>query len=96
MSTIYIAILGAVGGAIGGAVFAWIALGAKRLTALTKVIKALAHDALFTRCEDLILKGKITTDELENLNLLYEAYDDLGMNGAGRELYNRAKALPLQ
>ena len=95
-ATVSTAVLGAIGGAVGGAIFAWIALGAKRLSALTKVIKALSHDALFTRCEALISKGSITADELENLNLLFEAYDDLGMNGAGAELYNRAKALPLE
>lgn len=96
MSTISTAVLGAIGGAVGGAVFAWIALGAKRLSALTKVIRALSHDALFSRCEALILKGSITADELENLDMLYDAYSDMGMNGAGEELYNRAKALPLK
>lgn len=79
-----------------GGLVTWIVAGTKRLRALTKVIKALSHDALFTRCEQLIDKGDITKDDLENLNLLYEAYHGLGMNGAGEELYNRAKALPLK
>lgn len=96
MITISTAALGAIGGAIGGAVFAWIVLGARRLSSMTKVIKALAHDALFTRCETLIKAGNITTDELENLDLLYDAYSGLGMNGAGEELYKRCKALPLE
>lgn len=92
METIITAILAATGGAI----FTWITIGAKRLASLTKVIKALSHDALFSRCEALILKGSITTDELENLDLLYDAYSGLGMNGAGKELYERAKSLPLE
>ena len=91
METIITAILAATGGAI----FTWITIGAKRLASLTKVIKALSHDALFTRCEYLIKQGSISTDELENLDLLFDAYSGLGMNGAGKELYNRAKALPL-
>lgn len=78
-----------------GGLVTWIVGGTRRLRALTKVIKALSHDALFSRCEVLILKGSISTDELENLDMLYDAYKGLGMNGAGKELYNRCKALPL-
>ena len=81
--------------ALGGLI-TWIVTGTRRLKAVTKVIKALSHDALFSRCEALILKGNITTDELENLDMLYDAYEGLGMNGAGKELYNRCKALPLE
>ena len=79
-----------------GGLVTWIVAGTKRLRSLTKVIKALSHDALYTRCEWLIGKGSISTDDLENLNMLYEAYHGLGMNGAGEELYNRAKSLPLK
>lgn len=79
-----------------GGLVTWIVVGTKRLKSLQNVIKALSHDALFSRCEQLIGKGDITTDDLENLNLLYEAYHGLGMNGAGEELYNRAKSLPLK
>ena len=79
-----------------GGLVTWIVAGTRRLRALTKVIKALSHDALFTRCEQLLIKGNITTDELENLDLLYDAYKGLGMNGAGAELYGRCKKLPLE
>ena len=78
-----------------GGLVTWIVTGTKKLSSLQKVIKALSHDALFSRCEQLISRGSITRDDLENLNMLYEAYHDLGMNGAGEELYNRAKSLPL-
>ena len=81
--------------AICGGAVTWLVAGTRRLKSLTKVIKALSHDALFTRCEVLILKGSISTDELENLDMLYDAYKGLGMNGAGAELYNRCKTLPL-
>lgn len=91
MSTIFTAILGA----CGGAIFTALALGAKRIVGLTEAVKALSHDALFTRCEALIKKGSITTDELENLTILYAAYHKQGLNGSGEELYNRAKVLPL-
>lgn len=83
-------------GACGGAIFTWIGIGARKLASVTKVIKALSHDALFNRCEALILKGSISKSELENLDMLWDAYSGLGMNGAGSELYNRAKGLPLE
>lgn len=89
-------VITAILGACGGAVVTWIGIGARRLQSVTKVIKALSHDALFNRCEALIMKGKITKSELENLDMLWDAYSGLGMNGAGSELYNRAKALPLE
>lgn len=79
-----------------GGLITWSVAGTKRLTALQKVIKALSHDALFTRCEWLINKGDITADDLENLDMLFDAYSGLGLNGAGEELYNRAKSLPLK
>ena len=76
--------------------FAVLILGVKRIRGLVEVVKALSHDALFTRCEDLITRGQITSSELENLTVLYKAYTDQGLNGSGTELYNRAKALPLK
>ena len=92
MSTIAASILSA----LGGALFALIVLGAKRIKGLTEAVKALSHDALFTRCEDLLRRGYISSSELENLDILYQAYTDQGLNGAGTELYNRCKALPLK
>lgn len=91
MSTITASILSA----CGGAIFALLILGAKRIKGLAEAVKALSHDALFTRCEDLLRRGNITSSELENLDILYKAYTDQGLNGAGTELYNRCKALPL-
>lgn len=82
--------------ALGGFVFAAVILGAKRIKGLTEAVKALSHDALFTRCEELLRRGSITSSELENLDILYKAYTDQGLNGAGTELYNRCKSLPLE
>ena len=89
-------IISSVLSACGGALFAVLILGVKRIRGLVEVFKALSHDALFTRCEDLITRGEITSSELENLTVLYKAYTDQGLNGSGTELYNRAKALPLR
>ena len=92
MSTITTAILSAAGGLIFGLFLA----GFKRIRGLADAVKALSHDALFTRCEALIKEGEISRAELENLGILYKAYSDQGLNGTGTELYNRAKALPLR
>lgn len=89
-------IISSVLSACGGALFAVLVLGVKRIKGLVEVVKALSHDALFTRCEQHISKGEITSSELENLTILYKAYTDQGLNGTGTELYNRAKALPLK
>ena len=92
MTTVTASILSA----FGGALFAAILLGAKRVKGLAEAVKALSHDALFTRCEELLRRGTITSSELENLDILYKAYTDQGLNGAGTELYNRCKSLPLE
>lgn len=96
MITISNAALGAIGGAIGGLVFGLFIASFKRIRGLTEAVKALSHDALFTRCGDLITRGEITAAELENLTILYTAYNDQGLNGTGTELYNRCKDLPLK
>ena len=92
MVTIQTAILSAVGGLIFGIFIAF----AKKIRGITEAIKALSHDALFTRCETHIRHGEISASELENLGILYQAYRDQGLNGTGEELYNRAKSLPLK
>lgn len=89
-------ILASILSAVGGAIFAGLVLGMKRIKALGKLVKAVAHDALFARCEMLLERGYITTDELENLDMLWDAYTGLGLNGAGEELYKRCKSLPIK
>ena len=66
-----------------GGLVTWIIAGTRRLKSVTKVIKALSHDALFTRCEQLIFKGKITTDELENLDMLYDEDGEIIFENTG-------------
>lgn len=83
-------------GAIAGAFITAVTLGVKRIKGLTEAVKALSHDALFTRCEELLRRGEISSSELENLTILYTAYSDQGLNGTGTELYNRCKDLPLK
>lgn len=57
---------------------------------------ALLHDSLFTRCGEYITRGSLTTNEFENLTVLYNSYHALGGNGAGTALYDRCKELEIK
>lgn len=59
-------------------------------------IKALAHDALFRFCREIILQGYITEGQHENLEHLYKGYKGLGMNGTGKKLYETCDTLPMK
>ena len=57
---------------------------------------AILHDRLYAECSHYIARGSIDTDGLRNLEYLYRSYHELGGNGTGTELYNRAKALQIK
>lgn len=59
-------------------------------------VVALLHNSLFRSCEDYLTRGEITTDELDNLEALYESYHSLGGNGTGTALYERCKNLKIK
>lgn len=56
---------------------------------------AILHDRLYQLCTKYLDKGEITVDELENLELLYVSYHNLGGNGTGTALFNRCKDLKI-
>jgi hypothetical protein len=59
-------------------------------------IGALLHDRLMQECKRIINQKSITVDELNNLNIMYKPYHDLGFNGTITNLYNRAISQPLK
>lgn len=63
--------------------------------AVKEGVKSLLHDRLYQACTHYVAQGWIDTESLHNLDYLYNAYHRLGGNGTGTNLYNRAKALPL-
>lgn len=63
---------------------------------IEKEIKALAHDALFRFCREIMAQDYITEFQLENLNYLYEGYKNLGMNGTGQKMYTYCTDKPLK
>lgn len=68
----------------------------QRFTNLEFASKSILHDKLFTRCEEIIKRGYITVDELDNLDYLYRAYKGLGGNGTGDVLMKKVQKLAIR
>lgn len=56
---------------------------------------ALLHDKLYHRCNEYIAISHISTDELKNLEYLYDSYSALGGNGTCKKLYERCQSLEI-
>lgn len=67
----------------------------KEQESLKEGLIAILHDRLFQSCMYFIEKGEIGVSELKNIEMMYEAYHNLGGNGTGTEIYERTKELPL-
>lgn len=63
--------------------------------ALTQGVLSLLHNRLYELAREAIRRNGITEDELDELENLYRPYKQLGGNGTGCQLYERAKKLPL-
>lgn len=61
----------------------------KKIRADDLTIKALAHDAYFRNCRELLPKETITDEESENHDYLWRAYKGQGLNGTGEKLHNQ-------
>lgn len=67
----------------------------KKRTPLENGVIAILHSTLFSKGKCYILRGSITTDELEDLTEMYNSYHNLGGNGTGTKIYNDCCKLPL-
>ena len=52
------------------------------------------HDAIYKKCQDAIAKGKISVNDFDNLNHLYQPYRKLGGNGTCKKLMTQVLNLP--
>lgn len=59
-------------------------------------IKALAHDALFRFCRELLPLESLTEYQHENLEYLYRGYKGLKMNGTAEKIYNQIAEKPIE
>lgn len=66
------------------------------LDLLKKAVMAQQHDTLYRLTDEYLNRGYITLAELDNLEYIYESYEDLGGNGSGEYRYNKCKELPLK
>ena len=60
-----------------------------------EALRMLLHDRLYQGCRYYIKAGKIDVDGLENMTGIYKSYHNLGGNGTGTALYERASKLPI-
>ncbi len=68
----------------------------KEQEAIKDGVLAILHDRLFQAGKFYIAQGRITLDELKNVEYLYRSYHELGGNGTGTEIWERIKDLPLK
>lgn len=57
---------------------------------------AILHNLVYTQGMVYIHNGRITMSEMKDYEYLYDAYNALGGNGTGTEIYNRVKNLPIR
>lgn len=72
----------------------------KEYDALKAAVTSMLHDDLYQNCKSYLKQGYIPIDEsdevLDNLNVLYTAYHNLGGNGTGKKLYEKTINLPIK
>lgn len=59
----------------------------------SKCINAIMKDKIYKRCEQLLIIGEVTTDDLKELSELVEPYFSNGGNGIGKASYEKVLQL---
>lgn len=93
---------------VGTALFVWLVKSAilawyrernhkeARSIAMENGLCAILRDSLIGKCEAYCERGVITTHGMQNIDLMYEAYHNLGGNGVVTSLYKKIKELPIE
>lgn len=71
----------------------FIMLKTQKKSTQTKAILALLHNEIYKEAEKAIESGSISTDDFDNLTMLYTPYKELGGNSTGDILYSKCKDL---
>lgn len=90
------AILASCGAAIFTGICVWVKGLYKKSKTFDNTLKALATDAYFRFCRELLPHKDLTEDEIERFNLLYSSYHSLGLNSTGDKLYQQIIAKPVK
>lgn len=67
----------------------------KRFYNLENGLQSMLKDRLYAACKVALETGYITTNELKNINAMYENYCNLGGNSFIPELYEKVLALKI-
>lgn len=65
----------------------------EQIDCIKEGVKALLHDKIIQKCEHYINIGKVTTEELEELEYLNEPYKALGGNGTVKAAMHKVHEL---
>ena len=65
-----------------------------RIKLLENAQIASLHDKIYNKCHYYINEGWVSSDDLANLVVLYNAYTALGGNGTAKTLYEKVLKLP--
>lgn len=65
----------------------------KESKAVKDGVVAMLHDRIIQSGMYFINKGEINITEFHNIEMMYQAYHNLGGNGTGTEIYERVKDL---
>lgn len=68
----------------------------KRDHALEDGVKSILHYLLYRECKVCLDAQQVSTEELKEIEHIYDAYHALGGNGTGTALYNRILSLPIE
>ena len=58
--------------------------------------KAVLTSRIFSICEDALRRGWTSIEEMKNVDAIFQAYTNYGLNGAAHEIYERFKDLPIK
>lgn len=96
MTIILKSILSACGAALFAGICVWVKGLYKKSKVYDETLQALAHDAFYRCCRELLPHDDLSEAELENLNYLYKSYHALGLNSTGDKLYAQITAKPVR
>lgn len=68
----------------------------ERMTLVEESEKAVLTSRIFSICEDALRRGHTSIEELKNVDAIFKAYRNYGLNGAAKEIYDRFSELPIK
>lgn len=68
----------------------------ERMELVEQSEKAVLTSRIFSICEDALRRGWTSIEEMKNVEAIFRAYTNYGLNGAAHEIYERFKDLPIK